>query len=80
MAEEIIHIPKAQFDYLLSLAVPEIRYTIVEAAAYLHISDVTLWRLRRQGIIKTRLVGKRPFITRTELDKYLAKESEELYV
>lgn len=72
---DTISIPKAQLSNLLDIAVPDQRLTRSEAAGYLNVSEVTLWKIRKEGKIKSVFVGKRPFFNKRDLDNYLSRKS-----
>ncbi len=46
-------------------------FTDKEAAAYLRISTVTLWRMRRKGKISFRRSASKLVYTQSDLDDYL---------
>lgn len=51
--------------------------TIKMAEAYMKCSHVLLWRLRKQGLIKTVMAGKKILITKSSIDAYLQIDTKE---
>ena len=54
-------------------------YTTIEAADYLRISPVTLWRERKKGRICFRRVASKIVYLREDLEKYLAQNKREAF-
>lgn len=51
-------------------------YTDKEAAEFLRISPVSLWRLRKAGAIKYRRVGNRIIYTSRDLQNFLERNAQ----
>ncbi len=54
-------------------------YTDREAAEYLRISQVTLWRLRKTGKISFRRAASKIIYTQTDLENYLQSTKREAF-
>ena len=60
-----------------SSPIPKDEYlTIDQVAAYLHINRVTIWRYRKQGLLKPRRIGNRILFARADIDNYLMKDED----
>lgn len=59
----------------LTEEVPRLGYSVDEAAAALGIGRSTLYRLIRDGRLRTLRLGRRVLITATELEGFLARAS-----
>jgi predicted site-specific integrase-resolvase len=51
-------------------------YTDKEAAEFLRISQVTLWRERKKGVISFSLVGSKIMYERGDLENYLRRTKQ----
>jgi hypothetical protein len=56
---------------LIRESLPQLRFEITEAEHILSISRATLCERIRGGLIATQKVGRRTFITATELQRYV---------
>ncbi|MEJ7862151.1 MAG: helix-turn-helix domain-containing protein [Pyrinomonadaceae bacterium] len=54
-------------------------YTDREAAEYMRISQVTLWRLRKTGKISFRRASSKIIYTHTDLENYLERNKREAF-
>jgi len=56
-----------------SPTVPEEWLSLKEACAYLTVSKPTLYRMRLNGVLKGRTIGRKVLFRRSELDAFLEK-------
>jgi predicted site-specific integrase-resolvase len=54
----------------------QLLYTDKEAAAFLRISQVTLWRERKKGAISFSLIGSKIIYERGDLENYLRRTKQ----
>jgi len=50
-----------------------------QAAKYLNCSTVSLWKIRKAGQVQPILVGHKMLFRRSELDRFLGKDADNLY-
>ena len=78
-ASEFVTLPRAQFDQLINAITEKSQsdndlLSTKEAAAYLKISMVTFWRIRRSAGIKSVSVGQKMFFRKSALNDYLNRK------